>query len=483
MAQVTQQPQGWTKEQFDQYINDAVAKQVDSKAKAIVDKIEPMIPALEKALGTAASKSGRSPQELMSMMAGDNGVPAYGLTQDGQMIPVARKSHVYRTKSIGKRTNPANGHQASFGEFLHHSWRVNYHGVSAAADSMEQLSKMGAYAIRQADDGRIVKTALAESSGVTGGYGVPPQYMEELQRLSVEDQILGSRARRLPMSTATLTIPSLDHTTAYGAGITPFLGGVQASWASEAGTIAESEPQFRQTELRANQLSLFIVVSNVLMQDQVVNLDTLVTELLSDADAFYSDYAYFNGNGAGQPIGVKNAGAAIKVNRASTGHFVYADVRAMMAKQIYNNIGDLIWVVHPSMIDDILGMNDTSGAAVSSDLGRGRLVFQPLDQGAQADIPRPAGAQSFGHFFGIPVFLSEKLSNKGTSGDAMLIDTSKYLIGERLDTQIEASPHPYFKTYQTVIRAVSRKDGQPWLNAAVTLADGTFTASPFVILN
>lgn len=360
---------------------------------------------------------------------------------------------------------------------------MNNLGVSRAEKSVEALTKMGAYMTREDDNGRIVKTALAESSGITGGYGVPPQYMEELQRLAVENTIIGARARRLPMSTATLTVPSLDHTTVYGAGISAFLAGVQGTWASEAGTINESEPQFRQTELRANQLSLFMVVSNVLMQDQVVNLDALVTELLTEADAWYSDYAYIRGNGAGQPLGIQNAAATIQVTRQSSGHITFQDIRQMFSKIIYNNFEDMVWVGHPAIVDDIIGLNDTSGAAPSGDIGRGRLIWQPYDQGARENIRGFRGKQAFGRLLGIDLYLSEKLPNKGSLGDLMLADAAKYLIGERLDVQIEASPHPYFKTYQTVIRAVSRKDGQPWLNNAVTLADGTATQSPFAILN
>ncbi len=466
---------------IEKMIADAVAQQVSQKTKGILDKIEPLVPALEKAAATAASRTGMSPQEVFAKMAGDGNGPAYGLSQDGMLMPLAPRRDPRRCKSIGRRKNEDTGHVASFGEFVHHNWRVNQLGVRGGADSLEQLVKMGAYTTRQGDDGKVVKTALAESSGVTGGYGVPPQFLPELQRLSIELQTLGARCRRLAMDTATLTVPSLDHTTVYGAGVTPFLGGVQGTWASETGLITESEPGLRQTELRANQLSLFMLVSNVLMQDQVVNLDALLTELLTEADAFYTDLAFIRGNGAGQPLGVQNANAAIQIIRQSANHVTWQDIRAMYARMIYNNQEDLMWIGSPSVVDDILGMNDQQGSATG--IGTGRMLWVPYDQGAQGAIDRPAGKQSFGKLLGVDFFLSEKMFAKGTLGDLMLVDASKYLAGERMDAQIEASPHPYFKTYQTVIRCVSRRDGQPWLSGPVTLADGATTQSPFIVLD
>lgn len=469
-------------------INTAVSKQVqevesrhESRTKALAEKIEPVTVALEKAAKTAASRSGLSPQEVFAKMAGDgaDGLPAFGLTADGRFVPFTRRQHGRHTKTIGKRVNEANGHEASFSDFLRHNWEVHAKGIHAASASVEALEKMGAYGVRYGEDERVVKTALAESSGTTGGYGVPPQFLQELMRYSAENQVLGSRARKIPMASRTLTIPSLDHTTVYGAGITPFLAGVQSAWGAESALIAESEPKFRQTELNANQLAVFMIVSNVLMADQVINLDSLVTELLADADGWYSDYAFFQGNGAGKPLGIKNAPATIQVNRSVASHFAFADVPAMRRKLIYTDRGNLIWVIHPSVEADLITLNDGSGTTANT----GRVLFIPIDQGVQKPVENDLGRKPIGTLLGSPVYVSEKLSNLGTTGDVMLIDADKYLIGERQDAMIEASPIPYFTTNQTVIRAISRKDGQPWLNGPVTLADGTYTASPFVILN
>ena len=48
-----------------------------------------------------------------------------------------------------------------------------------------------------------------------------------------------------------LQIPYLDVTTVQSAGVTPFFGGVQMYWTAEAQTRTETEPQFKQLELKA----------------------------------------------------------------------------------------------------------------------------------------------------------------------------------------------------------------------------------------
>jgi HK97 family phage major capsid protein len=90
------------------------------------------------------------------------------------------------------------------------------------------------------------KAALGESSGVTGGYTVPPDFYQNLVTLIAEQTFIRPRAFVLPMASMTLQIPYLDVTTVQSAGVSPFFGGVQMYWTAEAQTRTETEPQFKQ---------------------------------------------------------------------------------------------------------------------------------------------------------------------------------------------------------------------------------------------
>src|SRR5262249_37715594 len=58
-----------------------------------------------------------------------------------------------------------------------------------------------------------IKAALGESSGITGGYTVPPEFYQALMQIVAENTFIRPRAFVMPMAGATLQIPYLDITT------------------------------------------------------------------------------------------------------------------------------------------------------------------------------------------------------------------------------------------------------------------------------
>ncbi len=89
------------------------------------------------------------------------------------------------------------------------------------------------------------KAAMAEGSGTTGGYVVPPEFYQGLMAVVAEQTFFRKRAFVQPMASATLMFPYLDVTTVQSAGVSPFFGGVQMTWTEEAQTRTETEPQFK----------------------------------------------------------------------------------------------------------------------------------------------------------------------------------------------------------------------------------------------
>src|SRR5919109_1097633 len=117
-------------------------------------------------------------------------------------------------------------------------------------------------------------------------------------------------------TSATMQFPYLDITTVQSAGTSPFFGGVVMNWTAEAQTRTETEPQFKQMELKAWELSGYSVSSNVLLQDAAFGLEKFLFTLFGQAIAWFEEYAFLQGNGVGKPIGMLNAPAAIAVTRA-----------------------------------------------------------------------------------------------------------------------------------------------------------------------
>jgi HK97 family phage major capsid protein len=309
------------------------------------------------------------------------------------------------------------------------------------------------------------KAAMAESSGATGGYIVPPDFYQQLLAIAAEDSTFRQRAFVQPMASATLQFPYLDITTAQAAGNSPFFGGVIANWTSEAQTRTETEPDFKMMELKAQELSGYSVSSNILLQDAAFGLEKFLFTLFGKACAWYEEYAFLQGNGVGKPLGVLNAGATIKVNRNTASHFYFPDVAGMLKSLLPASYGRAVWYISPTVVQDLIQLKD----------GANRAIFLSIDQGVtKAPVWK---------LLNLPVVITEKIPALGTTGDVMLIDPSLYVIGDRMMLEVAASEHVNFLKNQMTWRFVQRVDGRPWLDSSITLQDGTSTVSPFVVLN
>src|SRR5438270_6282078 len=189
--------------------------------------------------------------------------------------------------------------------------------------------------------------------------------------IMAEETFIRPRAFVVPMAAATLQMPYLDVTTVQSAGVSPFFGGVQMSWTAEAQTRTETEPQFKQMELRAWELSGYSVSSNVLLQDSIVGLEKFLMTLFAKAIAWYEEYAFLQGNGAGKPQGMLTAAATIAVTRANGNQIGFADVATMWSKLLPVSWNSAVWAFSPSAIPQLLQLKD----------GANRAIFISLDQG------------------------------------------------------------------------------------------------------
>jgi HK97 family phage major capsid protein len=316
------------------------------------------------------------------------------------------------------------------------------------------------------------KAALGEASGVTGGYTVPPEFYQGLMTVVAENTFIRPRAFVMPMAGANLQIPYLDVTTVQSAGVSPFFGGVQMYWTAEAQTRTETEPQFKQMDLKAWELSGYSVSSNILMQDSVIGLEKFLMTLFGKAIAWFEEFAFLQGNGVGKPQGMLTAGAAIaggghsgNTQRDTANSVLFDDIAWMWSKLMPSSWSSAVWAFSPSVVPQLLQLKD----------GANRAIFISIDQG----ITKSPNWSLLGR----PAFPTEKLPALGTKGDIILVDPALYVIGDRMSVEVAASEHVNFLKNQMTWRVVERVDGQPWMERAITLQDGSTTVSPFVILN
>jgi len=312
-------------------------------------------------------------------------------------------------------------------------------------------------------DGKIAQVKdLVENVGASGGFLVPTEFIARLYAIMAESNFVRQRATIIPMRRRSVSIPVLDQT-GTTAGIPHWFGGMQFYWADEATEKTSTDAAFRKITLTAHKLIGYTRASDELMDDAAISLDALLTGELGFVGGanWMEEFAFLQGTGAGQPLGVINAGATITVARAADNAIGFADLANMMENFLPSGKG--VWVITQSAMADLIQLNGPTGNP--------SYIWQP---NARDGVP--------GSLLGLPVIWTEKSPVIGHDGDVLLADWRYYLLGDRQAVTVESTQFDRWRYDETSWRMVHRVDGQPWLSAPLTLQDGTTQVSPFVIL-
>jgi len=316
-------------------------------------------------------------------------------------------------------------------------------------------------------DPRLTKRTDDQEMGddELGGYLVPDEYQSEIKLVIQENSIVRARATVIPAGAspdATVKMPALDQTAEDGTGL---YGGIDVTWISEGGTKVQQETAFKEISLSPYEVAGSIVVTDKLLRNAPA-IEPLVTRLFRGALASAEEDKFLSGDGTGCPTGFIGHASNVAVNRQTANKIVYADIVNMFTSKLSG--GSYVWVASGSALAELMKMKDFE----SADSDAPSLVFQP---DARAGMP--------GSMLGIPVLSSDLVPTLGTKGDLSLVDFSYYLIKDGYGVAIDASPHVYFQTNKTMIKAFNNVDGSPWLTAPIVLRDGSTQVSPFVVLD
>lgn len=427
----------------------AAAKKLFDDAKAILDN--PQATAEDKAKIDPMLKDARGfKAEAMQLK---------DILEAGMEIAGAQAAEQNKTATEQR----GSGKFESWGNFLEAVFMAGHPNVKAAPDARLRFFK-DKDEEAQANAQSKSKKDMAEAVGATGGFLVPVEYQNQLQGIMGEGALVRGRATRIPMARRQINLPVLDQT-GTTAGIPHWFGGMRFYWAEEASSKTESDANFRQVSLVAHKLIGYTRASDELVDDSAISLDAFLSGPLGFAGGvtWMEDFAFLQGTGAGQPLGVINAGATITVARIVQAGVTYADLVNMYEAFLPSSQG--IWFISQSVISNLMTMQDPSG----------QYMWPSLFGGGAATGRPPT-------LLGMPVVFTEKLPRVGTAGDVLLADWRYYLLGDRQATTIESTKFDRWQYDQTSWRVVHRVDGQPWLSTPLTYQDGTTTVSPFVIL-
>lgn len=226
---------------------------------------------------------------------------------------------------------------------------------------------------------------------------------------------------------------------------------------SEGSAISEADPDIGEiTLLPSTMKSVKVItrVSNELLRQSVVQLNTALQDRLVRDVAAVLDTAFIDGTATNEPTGILHySGATIAGTAAGTVTLdaLYDTVQAALGANV--QLDACRWLMTGRDYIKLHKQKTTDGAYYLNPTGR------------------TAGAAEL---LGIPVTVTDRIPG-GTSGGTttiVLADFSQIAVARDLAPSVTILPERYADYDQTAIRVVARYDAAPMNAAAVTLLKG-----------
>lgn len=300
-----------------------------------------------------------------------------------------------------------------------------------------------------------------EGAAPDAGPTVPVEYSAAVINAVIAESALLDYAYKVTVSLGkTIEIPVLKN---YDLSNTTAANGVVAAWISEGGTNNASKTNWAQLELKLNKIGALIPVTDELLADNIVALNSVIARESAFQIGKGIQKAILRGTGTTQPVGIIGHASAIDVAAEDLQAAATINIHnvSKMYGSFYGDPANAVWIVGYDAVPQLMTMTNGNYP-----------VYLPANS---------ISGKPFDTLFGIPVVKSGFASALGTSGDIVLADMSKYVVAMKGGLEQAVSMHLYFDTHETAFRSVLRIDGKPALTGPVTLGNGLHV-SPFVTL-
>ena len=361
----------------------------------------------------------------------------------------ARTAHI--TVIDNRQTDPMHGFQ-SVGEFMQAVYQADKPGKS-----LDERLLIGG------GRGAAVPGSFAnEAAGQDGGFMVPPQFSQQIFKLSLGEDSLLPMTDNVEISGNSMAFPK-DETTPWGT------NGIRAYWQGEANAAIATKPVLGLATLRLKKLMALVPTTDELLDDASA-LTSYLPDKVATSMRWKMNESILFGAGNGVPIGALSSGATVTVAKETgqtTQTLVPQNLAKMIARLPTGSFANAVWIVN----------NDVLPALFTLTLGNYPIYIPTgLTVGGIQVSP-------YGTLLGRPVFVSQHANTFSAQGDILLVDLKYYqTITKSGGMQTATSMHLYFDADLTAFRTTFRMDGQSKIVAPISPAKGSATMSPFIQL-
>ena len=275
----------------------------------------------------------------------------------------------------------------------------------------------------------ITKADLLEGADSTGGFGVPDVIMSDLLRIVLDNAVVFSRARKVPMTSNRLEIPN-EAT------------GVTVRWVAEAGTLTSGEPTQGVNILDAKKIIGRALVSRELDEDSIVAIFPYLQTVFAEAISRELDQEALEGSGTNL-TGVEAESSRNTIGNVTGATVTYGNlVSIMFAAGEDSTRKGAAWFMNPALFGSIYNLTDSNGRPLVLD---GNIQNAP-----------------FPTLLGRPVYLTNVLDVTKTvggvsnNGSIYFGDPNTLIFGMKRDMRFEVSEHAQWATDKLDLKVTMR---------------------------
>jgi HK97 family phage major capsid protein len=290
-----------------------------------------------------------------------------------------------------------------------------------------------------------------------GGFAVPEQLLYRAFTEDLQDTVLLQLCDKVQMKSDTLNVPIFgddSHSTS-----APF--GITWDQIPESGSFGDFQGlPFKKLALHAYKSGALFSASNEWLSDSDPAMRGRLENIFQASLRWYVESKLWNGTGAGVALGALNGDGALSIPKEtgqSPASILTENILKQWARLRPGSHSRAIWACNPTTFPML--------ATLSIRVGTGGSVVSLLQPSGIAGGPATS-------ILGRPLYLSEHLPALGNAGDICLLDPLLYVLGDRKQIVVDASPHVRFAYDETAFRAQARFDGQPALSSTLTMANG-----------
>lgn len=300
-------------------------------------------------------------------------------------------------------------------------------------------------------------TFSREGVGADGGYAVPPQYEQVIERVVAEmPEALENLCDVRNTTSSRLNLP-IDAKK-------PWTGGISVGPIGEGAAQTAQKQALGMLEIPVRKIGAFVGITDELMEDAPA-VEQLLTQQVGEAMVYALNEYIINGDGVAVPKGLLKSGSLITQSKKSgqaADTIVAENIVAMWSRLHKSARASAVWLVSA----------DAEAQLPLLTIGNAPIYMPP---GGLSGLP-------YATLLGRPVIQSDECEALGDLGDIVLAGMKSYVLAKRRGATFSNSIHFAFDQDLNMFKVTARYGGQSKWSEALSPKKGAITTSNVVQL-